>query len=80
MTLPYGAVLRGQSAPGRIFGTYERSAASGQTYAVNRFYDARQGRFASPTHWVSPMPTSATRRHRTSIAASETTRSIVGTR
>ncbi len=44
--LPFGTWL-GEQAPisNRPFTTYERSAATGLDYAINRFYDARQGRF-----------------------------------
>jgi RHS repeat-associated protein len=46
-TLPYGNALDGESTgtTARRFTTYERSAMTGLDYAVNRTYDAQQGRF-----------------------------------
>jgi RHS repeat-associated protein len=49
--LPYGTPLRavgGNPTSGRRFTTYERSAATGLDYAVNRFYDPLTGRFTQP--------------------------------
>ncbi|HKR11962.1 MAG TPA: RHS repeat-associated core domain-containing protein [Pyrinomonadaceae bacterium] len=46
-TLPFGTSLGAQSigATNRRFTTYDRSAATGLDYAVNRHYDSQQGRF-----------------------------------
>jgi RHS repeat-associated protein len=46
-TLPYGVALDAEStgASNRRFTSYERSAQTGLDYAVNRHYDAVQGRF-----------------------------------
>lgn len=45
--LPFGNPLSSESTGGssRRFTSYERSAASGLDYAINRHYDAAQGRF-----------------------------------
>lgn len=45
--LPYGKELAIAARPADtpIFTTYERSAESGLDYAINRFYDPKQGRF-----------------------------------
>jgi RHS repeat-associated protein len=52
-TLPYGVALDAEStgASNRRFTSYERSAQSGLDYAINRHYDAVQGRFTQ----VDPM-------------------------
>jgi RHS repeat-associated protein len=46
-TLPYGTVLTAETsaATTRRFTSYDRSSATGLDYAVNRHYDAQQGRF-----------------------------------
>ncbi|MDQ3802888.1 MAG: DUF4214 domain-containing protein [Acidobacteriota bacterium] len=46
-TLPFGTALNAESqgATQRRFTSYDRSAATGLDYAVNRHYDPRQGRF-----------------------------------
>ena len=46
-TLPYGVPLDAESngATNRRFTSYERSASTGLDYAINRHYDAVQGRF-----------------------------------
>lgn len=41
--LPYGTALSGEST--RRFTSYDRGARTGLDYAVNRYYDPRQGRF-----------------------------------
>ena len=45
--LPFGTALNAQStgATNKRFTTYDRSAATGLDYAVNRHYDSQQGRF-----------------------------------
>jgi RHS repeat-associated protein len=45
--LPFGAALDAEStgATGRRFTSYDRSAATGLDYALNRRYDPSQGRF-----------------------------------
>jgi RHS repeat-associated protein len=47
VSLPYGTALDAEStgATNRRFTSYDRSAATGLDYAVNRHYDSRQGRF-----------------------------------
>ncbi len=47
VTLPYGTVLSGESSgsTSRPFTSYDRSAVTGMDYALNRHYDATQGRF-----------------------------------
>jgi len=48
-TLPFGGLPAGSpNASGRLFTSYDRSAATGLDYAVNRFYDPYQGRFMQP--------------------------------
>lgn len=50
-TLPFGTVLDSETTSGianitnRRFTSYDRSSTTGLDYAVNRFYDPRQGRF-----------------------------------
>lgn len=46
-TLPFGVSLEAEStgATNRRFTSYDRSAATGLSYAVNRSYDSQQGRF-----------------------------------
>jgi RHS repeat-associated protein len=44
-TLPYGVSLETSAATDRRFTSYERNAATGLDYAVNRHYDSMQGRF-----------------------------------
>lgn len=47
--LPFGTALSPESsATTRRFTSYDRSATTGLDYAVNRYYDARQGRFTQP--------------------------------
>jgi RHS repeat-associated protein len=47
VALPFGAALNGEStgATSRRFTSYDRSAATGLDYAVNRHFDSQQGRF-----------------------------------
>jgi RHS repeat-associated protein len=48
VTLPFGTALKAETTgPGtnRRFTSYDRSAATGLDYAVNRRYDSQQGRF-----------------------------------
>lgn len=47
VALPFGTALNAESsgATNRRFTTYDRSAATGLDYAVNRHYDPQQGRF-----------------------------------
>jgi RHS repeat-associated protein len=47
LALPFGMALEEYSrgATNRYFTSYDRSAATGLDYAVNRFYDSQQGRF-----------------------------------
>ncbi len=47
VTLPYGTALNAEStgATNRRFTSYDRSVMTGLDYAVNRHYDAQQGRF-----------------------------------
>jgi RHS repeat-associated protein len=47
VTLPFGSALSAESTgtTNRRFTSYNRSAATGLDYAVNRHYDAKQGRF-----------------------------------
>jgi RHS repeat-associated protein len=58
-TLPFGTALDSESTgvntTARRFTSYERSAQTGLDYAVNRHYDARQGRFTQ----VDPIGMSA---------------------
>ena len=46
-SLPYGTALDAESsgATNRRFTSYDRSASTGLDYAINRHYDAQQGRF-----------------------------------
>jgi RHS repeat-associated protein len=50
VSLPFGTALAGEStgATNRRFTSYDRSAATGLDYAVNRHYDSKQGRFTQP--------------------------------
>lgn len=43
--LPFGVILNASAATSRRFTSYDRSPATGMDYAVNRHYDAQQGRF-----------------------------------
>ena len=44
--LPYGTALETSGpATNQRFTSYDRSATTGMDYAVNRFYNAAQGRF-----------------------------------
>jgi RHS repeat-associated protein len=47
VTLPFGTPLNAEStgSTNRRFTSYDRSAATGLDYAVNRHYDSQQGRF-----------------------------------
>jgi RHS repeat-associated protein len=48
VTLPFGVALDAESTGAPLnprFTSYDRSAATGLDYAVNRFYDPQQGRF-----------------------------------
>jgi RHS repeat-associated protein len=47
VTLPFGTALNAEStgSTNRRFTSYDRSAATGLDYAVNRHYDSQQGRF-----------------------------------
>jgi RHS repeat-associated protein len=47
VTLPFGTALDAESTgeTSRRFTSYDRSAATGLDYAVNRYYDPHQGRF-----------------------------------
>jgi RHS repeat-associated protein len=58
-TLPYGTALGAESTgeSNRRFTSYDRSNATGLDYAVNRSYDARQGRFTQ----VDPLGAGASR-------------------
>jgi RHS repeat-associated protein len=58
VTLPFGTALNAEStgATNRRFTSYDRSATTGLDYAVNRHYDAQQGRFTQ----VDPAGMSAT--------------------
>jgi RHS repeat-associated protein len=57
VTLPFGTALNAESsgATNRRFTTYDRSVNTGLDYAVNRHYDAQQGRFTQ----VDPIGISA---------------------
>jgi RHS repeat-associated protein len=58
VTLPFGTALDAESsgtATSRRFTSYDRSAATKLDYAVNRFYNAAQGRFTQ----VAPIGVSA---------------------
>jgi RHS repeat-associated protein len=44
-SLPYGAMIDSSATTNRRFTTYDRSATTKLDYAVNRFYNAAQGRF-----------------------------------
>src|SRR5205085_6057815 len=57
VTLPYGTALDAEStgSTNRRFTSYDRSASTGLDYAVNRHYDAQQGRFTQ----VDPIGMSA---------------------
>lgn len=48
INLPFGTALYGESVgdgTNRRFTSYDRAASTGLDYAINRFYDSRQGRF-----------------------------------
>lgn len=56
--LPFGTALEAESTgvTNRRFTSYDRSGATGLDYAVNRYYDAQQGRFTQ----VDPLGMKAT--------------------